>query len=254
MDDIPSSKTQKRTKPPPVVTEMPPSMEEIVWKRPDNLIKGIEDDLAKKDIGKNTLTPTVASLLVLTKGLCDYIDGLTLAMGKRDEQLINLQMRVAILERGRGSPLRMSEPLTLDSIVQKEQLKSSIRRLAYKGVHSMEIEVNGAKMIFPHVSTVVNPVTQAGCYAAVFDKQMARRYLESGIGSLRRDTMEGNGQCRVVVRDLNERVVREEAFNYTVESMEGQSGYRINADGVSLYVNDIGAGTFKMKMIAIDAM
>lgn len=151
-----------------------------------------------------------------------------------------------------------SEPLTIDAIVTHQQLSSALRHLGFKGKHQMELHTGNDVIRVPHVHMTTNPVTQEACYATLFDKNTIRHYGASEATAdsvpLRRETVTNRGQMQVIVRDEMGTPVFDRGFDYEVNVVENQKGYRINAGPVSVYMNDLGAGTLKLKMICVDAM
>lgn len=220
---------------------------------PDELkeeIDALTTDVSTRE--KNFTTEESQRLYFMVKdllGLTAKIYGVTVEQKK---EIRELKERLDKLEKRSKRPMTLSEPLNLDSIFEKNQLKASLRRLSFKGAHSMEVQVNDATIVFPHVNTVPNPSSNGESYAALFDKQQTRHYTESSLGLLRKDTMTGTGECRVRVRDSTGSVVREESFGYSLSAIEGQTGYRTGANGVVLYVDDIGSNSFRMRVIAVN--
>lgn len=151
-----------------------------------------------------------------------------------------------------------SEPLTIDAIATHQQLSSALRHLGFKGKHQMELHTGNDVIRVPHVHMTTNPVTQGACYATLFDKNTIRHYGASDATAdsvpLRRETVMNRGQMQVIVRDEMGTPVFDRGFDYEVNVVENQKGYRINAGPVSVYMNDLGAGTLKLKMICVDAM
>lgn len=152
----------------------------------------------------------------------------------------------------------LSEPLNIDSVLVHQQLSSAIRSLGYKGSHEMELHTGNSVIHIPHVNTTKNPVTQEPCFATLFDKKTKRHYganetLADDV-PLRRETVYNSGQMKVILRDEKGDTVLDQAFEYAVNTVENQRGYRISAGPINVYVNDLGAGTLKLKMISIDAM
>lgn len=142
-----------------------------------------------------------------------------------------------------------SIPIT--SALQRSATRIKSTRGGTKGPYNMEVSFDEMSFTVPHVRGTVNNEDGRTTYAAVIDDETTRHY-ESLSDSLRKDTIYNQGKMKLILRDQGGSIVAEEYGDYNVNVDGTQRTYVMQSKDSRVYVNDIGAGTLKLKMVALD--
>jgi hypothetical protein len=148
----------------------------------------------------------------------------------------------------------------MGTLVTQRAIESSLQASATRGSHSMTIRIDenegvasaAQEITVPHVKMAKDRQSQTKVYAVNFDDKTQRSTINTS--PLRNETIYASGRMHVTVNDSANQPVKEASFTYDINAQDAQGNYVLrSANGLRLYLNNLGQGTFRLKMIALEA-
>lgn len=175
------------------------------------------------------------------------------------------QTKLDLTAFGREAEKAFSEDALVQSgdmgtLVTQRAIESSLQSSATRGSHSMTIRIDenegvassAQEITVPHVKMAKDKQSQMRVYAVNFDEKTQRRTINTS--SLRNETIYASGRMHVTVNDSANQPVKEASFTYDINAQDAQGNYVLrSSNGLRLYLNNLGQGTFRLKMIALEA-